>query len=104
MMFFETTGDGIYPTGTVVEMVGIGPAELDDDEEHERRPYIWATDGSVDTPGHWYFRSEDLRPVTRKAADALAELRRMERTHGRRRYFRHVANATEPLPSRPLPF
>lgn len=93
-MLFECLNDLIYPAGTIVEMINIGPSEFADDETFEREPFIWATNGSADTPGHWYFRAYDIRPVTRDAREAYADLIALELAYG----------ARQALPSRPLPF
>ena len=92
-LFFECLTDGVYPIGIVVEVMEIGPAETEDDDEGLREPFAWATNGNEDA-GWWYFRSRDLRPLTADARAAHAILIDLEKRHPLRGSY----------PRRPLPF
>jgi hypothetical protein len=92
-MIFETTNEDVYPAGTIVEVIEVGPAEAEDDEENAREPFFWARNAFEDA-GHWYFRSTGLRPLTDEARAAHEELVEMERTH----------KGGRSVTTRPMPF
>ena len=84
-LFFECITTGVYDLGTVIEMEGIGPSRLEDDDERTRDPFIWGASADDETRG-WYFRSDDLRPLTPAACEAYAELLRRELAHSLKPY------------------
>jgi len=80
---FETTNDSAFPRGAIVQLVGFGPAQKEDDPDQTDGPFIWAqavrledADCSIDPEGYpesWRYFRDDLRPLT-PAARSVANL------------------------------